>query len=155
VSIAAAPRPFPDCSVPGPAPVIRVGIVAPARPPGAGLWKRPLGAIAFGIDGAPAPVISLFLGDIVRLVAGVRVLGALEAQWPAEMRERIIGRVIGRVLAHEIGHYLLRTPRHGSAGLMRPVHLTPTLVGQERRAFTLSKSEAAHVAFQAETETAR
>ena len=144
-----------DCSAPVFSPVIRVSIAESLRPPiapaPAGRRREPqpraaLGAITFGGDGAPSPLISVFLGDIVQLVAGARVLGAQESQWPATMRERILGRVIGRVLAHEIGHYLLRTRDHGRAGLMRPVHATLTLVAPERKPFTLSKPEALRLA---------
>jgi len=142
-----------DCSAPVFSPVIRVAIGESLRPPivpPAGRRREPqpraaLGAITFGDDGAPSPLISVFLGDILRLIAGARVLGAQEPQWPATMRERIVGRVIGRVLAHEIGHYLLRTRDHGRAGLMRPVHATPTLVAPERKPFTLSKPEASRI----------
>jgi hypothetical protein len=100
----------------------------------------PLGAIAFDQDGNPAPVIAIYISDILRLVSGVRVLGAAESQWPPLMRDRIVGRVIGRVLAHEIGHYALRTPGHARVALMRVSHVMVALVGPERRPFTLSKA---------------
>jgi hypothetical protein len=147
-----------DCSAPVFSPVIRVAIADSLRPPAAPApagrrrelqARAALGAIAFGDDGTPSPQISVFLGDILRLIAGARVLGVQESQWPETMRERIVGRVIGRVLAHEIGHYLLRTRDHGRAGLMRPVHATLTLVGPERKPFTLSRPEAARFARQA------
>jgi hypothetical protein len=105
--------------------------------------SRPLGAITFDNDGNPAPVIAVYLADILRLVSRVRVLGAAEGQWPPLMRERIVGRVVGRVLAHEIGHYALRTTGHARAGLMRPVHVPLALVGPEARPFELSRAEAA------------
>lgn len=86
------------------------------------------------------PVIAIYISDILRLVSGVRVLGAAESQWPPLMRDRIVGRVIGRVLAHEIGHYALRTPGHARVALMRVSHVMVALVGPERRPFTLSKA---------------
>jgi hypothetical protein len=156
VPIAATPRPGSRQ-----APVIRVAIFDSMRAPRAGFrrgvneraepnQKRPLGAITFGSDGEPSPVISIFMGDILRLIAGARLFGAVESQWPAMLRERIIGRVIGRVLAHEIGHYLLRMPGHSGAGLMRPNHLALMLVAPERRPFALSKPEAARLARRAQ-----
>jgi len=146
ISIAAAD----DCSAPPFAPVIRVVFVNSMR-----ARVAVLGAISFDDDGAPAPAVSIFLGDIRRLIAGSRVLGAPESQWPTTVRDRIVGRVVGRVLAHEIGHYLLRTPGHGRAGLMRPMHLTPMLVAPERTPFALARAEAARLAQQARLEEAR
>jgi hypothetical protein len=145
-----------DCSAPIASPVVRVTVAHARRVPAGRRLpaaprrseSQPLGAITFSEDGTPSPVISLFLADIFQLVAGARVLGALESQWPPEMRERIVGRVIGRVLAHEIGHYLLRTRDHGRDGLMRPNHLAFMLVAPERRPFALSKPEAARFARQ-------
>ena len=138
-----------DIAAPGAASVdgeaLTVVVEAP-RSPAASRWRRPLGAITFRPDGTPTPVIALFLADIIYFVSGARVLGTFECQWPQTMRERILGRVVGRVLAHEIGHYLLRSPRHGDAGLMQPVQFGDVLVGPERRAFALSKAEAARIA---------
>ena len=68
-------------------------------------------------DGAPAPAITVFLTDIEQFIAGARVLGAAGWQWPPALRDQILGRVLGRVLAHEIGHYVLRSPRHAADGL--------------------------------------
>jgi hypothetical protein len=125
--------------------VVTVAIVEQAGAPESAA-SRPLGAIAFDEDGKPATVIAVYLADILRLVSGVRVLGAAESQWPPLMRQRIVGRVIGRVLAHEIGHYTLRTPDHARAGLMRRAHVPLALVAPERRPFALSKAEAARLA---------
>jgi hypothetical protein len=49
------------------------------------------------------------------------------------------------VLAHEIGHYVLRSPRHGPGGLMQPVQFADVLVAAERRVFGLSAAEAARL----------
>ena len=136
-----------DCSAPRSAPVIRVVFVDSMR-----RRTAVLGAISFDDDGVPSPAISIFLGDIRQLIAGARVLGTTESQWPLVVRDRIAGRVIGRVLAHEIGHYLLRMPGHGRAGLMRPNHIMPMLVAPERRPFALTRPETARLAQQAREE---
>ena len=128
----------------GRAGVITVAIVETPRVPASAV-SRPLGAIVFD-EGEPAPVIAVYLAEILRLVSDVRVLGAAESQWPPLMRERIVGRVIGRVLAHEVGHYALRTTAHTRAGLMRPTHVPMALVAPESRPFVLSKAEAARLA---------
>jgi hypothetical protein len=131
---------------PGGRGVLTVVVVETPRSSAANRWRQPLGAITFGADGTPAPVIEVFLADIRCFISTARVLGAFEWQWPRTMREEILGRVLGRVMAHEIGHYVLRSPRHGSAGLMKQVQFGDAFVGLERRGFALSNAEAASVA---------
>ena len=137
-----------DSDTPGAAPgdheVLTVVVV---EMPGASAvtWRRPLGEVSFGPDGMPAPVIALFLAEIRCFISSARVLGAFEWQWPRRMREEILGRALGRVIAHEIGHYVLRSPRHGDAGLMKPVQFGDALIGLERQAFALSKADAARM----------
>jgi hypothetical protein len=106
-------------------------------------WRGALGAIAFAPDGAPATAITVFLTDIERLVAGVRLLGLSQWQWPASLREQLIGRVLGRVLAHEIGHYVLGSRRHAAAGLMGPLQLADDLISPSRHHFRLTPADAA------------
>ena len=105
-----------DLAVPGAASgdreILTIVVVETPQSPPAGKWRRPLGAITFDPNGTPAPVITVFVADILRFVSGARVLGTFEWQWPRTMRDEIVGRVLGRVLAHEIGHYVLRSPRH-------------------------------------------
>jgi hypothetical protein len=138
-----------DVAAPGEAPGDRellTVVVETPRSPAAAKWRRPLGEITFDPNGTPAPVIAVFLADILRFLSGARVLGTFEWQWPRTMRDEILGRVLGRVLAHEIGHYVLRSPRHADAGLMKPVHFGDALVGHGRYGFALSRAEAARVA---------
>jgi hypothetical protein len=105
--------------------------------------SAPLGAIAFAPDGAPATAITVFLTDIERLVAGARLMGLSQWQWPASLREHLLGRVLGRVLAHEIGHYVLRTRQHAADGLMGPVQLADDLISPSRHHFRLTAADAA------------
>jgi hypothetical protein len=109
-------------------------------------WTGPLGAITFATDGAPAPAITVFLTDIERLVLGAHVLGLSEWQWPATLRDQLIGRALGRVLAHEIGHYLLRSKGHAAEGLMRPQQLYDDLISPSRQRFRLSAAYATPLA---------
>jgi hypothetical protein len=53
----------------------------------------------------------VFLTGILKLIAGTPGLGAAAKEWPPAWQDQLIGRVVGRVIAHEIGHFLLRTPR--------------------------------------------
>ena len=104
-------------------------------------WRGALGAVTFAPDGVPVPVITVFLRELDQLVARASVLGTAETQWPAALRERVIGRVLGRVLAHEIGHIILRTAQHAGDGLMRPLQFANDLVSPSRRRFTLAPIE--------------
>jgi hypothetical protein len=104
-----------------------------------------LGTIVFGPDGTPEPRITLFLDEVLRFVAGARVAGADEWQWPQLLREQILGRILGRVMAHEIGHYVLRNRQHARAGLMRSIQRSDELAAPSRAGFTLSTDEAARL----------
>jgi hypothetical protein len=130
---------------------LAVAVVTGSDTSGAPFLRPPLGAIRFDPDGAPAPEITLFLGAIQRFVSTARVLGVDDARWPGGLRERIVGRAAGRVLAHEIGHYLLRTPRHDTVGLMRSMRSADDFASPARGAFELSKATAARLA-QAQTQ---
>jgi hypothetical protein len=106
-------------------------------------WRGALGAITFAPGGEPTPAITVFLTDIERFIAGAHVFGTFEWQWPHLLREQVLGRVLGRVLAHEIGHYVLRSPRHAADGLMRSLQLADDLVAPSRQRYTLTRAEAA------------
>ena len=108
-------------------------------------WRGALGAITFGPDGAPLPAITLYVTDIEQLVIEARLLRPFARLWPPALREEVLGRVLGRVLAHEIGHYVLRSPRHAAAGLMRPLQLADDLVAPSRHRFTLTAADAARL----------
>lgn len=125
--------------------VLTVVPVARRAPTPAAGWRAALGAITFAPDGEPAPAITVFLTDIERLVAAAHVFGASPWQWPPTLRQQILGRVLGRVLAHEIGHYVLRSPEHAAAGLMRPLQYSDDLVAPSRRLFALTAAEAARL----------
>src|SRR3954454_9270828 len=120
---------------------LTVVVVASARVRPAANSPAALGFVTFGVDGRPAPVITIIGDDLLRLVAAAQLFGAREWQWPRTMRELVVGRVLGRVLAHEIGHYLLRSPHHGGDGLMRSLHIADALVAPDHRAFRLSQHE--------------
>jgi len=57
------------------------------------------------------------------------------------MRDRILGRIAGRVLAHEIGHFVLRSPRHASRGLMRPIQSIAELIAGNGDIFGLTPDD--------------
>jgi hypothetical protein len=108
-------------------------------------WRGALGAITFASDGAPVPAITLYVTDIEEFVIGARLFRGFGRFWPRALREELLGRVLGRVLAHEIGHYLLRSPRHAADGLMRPLQLADDLVEPTRHRFALTAADAARL----------
>jgi hypothetical protein len=125
-----------------------VTIVVPTRTRRAAAtaaWRGALGAITFDPDGAPMPVITVFLTDLQHIIAGARMLGMHEWQWPPSLRDEIFGRVLGRVLAHEIGHYMLRSRQHAPYGLMQSLQFADDLVAPSRHRFTLTPAEAARL----------
>jgi len=132
-----------DCRVLTVVPVV----VSPgaARPAGAPGWRGALGQIRFGPDGEPENAVTVFITDIEQFIAGAPIFGAFLSMRAPALRNQLFGRVLGRVLAHEIGHYVLRTPRHDADGLMRPLQLAVDLMSPSRHRFTLTAAEVARV----------
>jgi hypothetical protein len=104
-----------------------------------------LGTVAFDPDGTPEPRVTVFLDEVLRLMASARLFGAAAWQWPRLLREQIVGRALGRVLAHEIGHYVLSNRQHTQMGLMRPTQRSDELGAPSRAGFRLSAAEAARL----------
>jgi hypothetical protein len=104
-----------------------------------------LGEVAFRPDGTPEPRVSLFLNALLTLIADTRAMSLAAWQSPRVLRDLIVGRAVGRVLAHEIGHYILATRTHGTAGLMRSSQRSDELVAPSRAGFKLSALEAARI----------
>jgi hypothetical protein len=92
-----------------------------------------LAAIRFANDGSPTNQIELFYPGVMRLAT---MLG---------VRDRLAPRMAGRALAHEIGHFLLRSPRHASDGLMVAVHRAAELANTDRALFVLSTADVARL----------
>jgi len=105
-----------------------------------------LGAITFADDGTPYSIVTVFFDLLLRSLGLARIGDAGEDRWPAELRQRVVGRALGRVIAHEIGHYLLASRRHSSNGLMRAVQPYRELFGEADAGFVLSRSEARRLA---------
>ena len=98
-----------------------------------------LGLIRFR-DDVPDSEIVMYPDAIAALVSTTR-FGTDDIFSPAAFRDLILGRVLGRALAHEIGHFLLRSRVHSSAGLMRAFQPVAALVAPDRRDFGLSSDE--------------
>lgn len=78
---------------------------------------RGLGWIPF-VDGQPTRRIAVSLPRARQLLQNAHFIGRPLPEWPG-MFERFLAQAIGRVIAHEIGHYVLRSSSHQSAGLMQ------------------------------------
>jgi hypothetical protein len=98
-----------------------------------------LGLIHFR-DDVPDSEIVMYPDAIAALVSTTR-FGTDDLFSPAAFRDLILGRVLGRALSHEIGHFLLRSRVHSSAGLMRALQPVAALVAPDRRDFGLSPDE--------------
>ena len=98
-----------------------------------------LGTIWFAEDGTPAETIAVSLGAVSARVMRSGVGGRSIASWPPALAGAAIGRALGRVLAHEIGHYLLASPAHSKAGLMRAGFDGRQLAAWDRRSFVLDR----------------
>ena len=102
--------------------------------------SSPFGSMRF-VSGVPEPVVFLHYDAIRRAIADGVALGLREGQWPAALRDRVLGRIVGRVLAHEIGHFVLRSPRHASRGLMRPIQYIAELIAGDGELFGLTPED--------------
>lgn len=105
-------------------------------------WRKEtgaLGSIVFTGD-APEPAIALYPGAASALITAV-ASSRRENTWPAAPRDRVLARVLGRALAHEIGHFLLRSKSHSTAGLMRAEQIGTELMAPDHSGFLLSADE--------------
>jgi len=135
----------PCSAAPDDSTILTIVVVQERQAAATASWHRPLGAMSFASDGAPSPTITVFLTGIQQLIAATPGLGAAEKASPPARHDQMVGRVVGRVVAHEIGHFLLRTPQHTAAGLMRSLQRADELEAPWGRGFTLSPAEAARL----------
>lgn len=103
--------------------------------PDRGMAAASLGSIRF-LNGVPEPAIVLYPRAIAALLSATPGTFAVNAE--GVLRDFIVGRVLGRALAHEVGHFLLRSQQHSSAGLMRALQPAADLVEPGRQRFALS-----------------
>jgi hypothetical protein len=77
-----------------------------------------LGWIAF-VDSRPRPEITVSTTAARRLMERGRWMGRSMASLPPAAARVFVQRTLARAIAHEVGHYLLGSPRHDRRGLMR------------------------------------
>ena len=104
--------------------------MVPAPASGPGLSSIPADTLGFSyVDSdAASGVLATVYGDRVLTMAT-----RAKADFP---------RLLGNTIAHEIGHMLLGTPAHASAGLMRAVWVDAELERYVDRDWMFSKAEA-------------
>jgi hypothetical protein len=95
-----------------------------------------LGSIWFD-DGIPSRAIAIDADAIAARALEAASSGRPLDRWPPGLAALVTSRALGRVLAHEIGHYLLASPAHSPAGLMRPAFNGRQLADWDRRGFQL------------------
>jgi len=115
-----------------------VTLIHAAQRPATTGRRAPLGAILFDHDNVPATTITIDVAAVTATVVGVRWGGRTLDQWPAALRDAVVGRALGRVLAHEIGHYLLASRAHGDEGLMRAIFDGDELARPGRTTFAMA-----------------
>ncbi len=93
------------------------------------------------IDGRPGRTITLSIAAARHLMRQDPVVRSLLGRVSARVVEAWAGRMLGRALAHELGHFVLGTPRHTSVGLMRATHSVQAFVEPARGAFRLAPVE--------------
>jgi hypothetical protein len=115
---------------------VRLAAVAQRSRASAGAF----GSIQF-VSGRPEPLVFLHYDAIGRAMAESVAFGLRNEQWPPALRDRVLGRIVGRVLAHEIGHFVLGSPRHASRGLMRPIQYIAELIAGTGELFGLTEED--------------
>jgi len=102
-----------------------------------------LGSIRF-LDGVPEPAIVLYPHVVAALLSATPGHPIVNSE--GALRDLILGRALGRALAHEIGHFLLRSQRHSTVGLMRAFQPTEDLMDPNRHRFGLSADDVRRLA---------
>ena len=94
-------------------------------------------------NGAPTHRIQVSKTAAAALLATTSWAGGSRAviDGPVGLRSVAFGRIVGRALAHEIGHYLLASPRHADRGLMQALISSKDLVSPGTSIFTLGDAD--------------
>ncbi len=92
-------------------------------------------------EGHATPYIHLWLGGAEALARNSESDGQSFTMKPAVERDAILLRMLGVALAHELGHYLLDTSRHSSAGLLRQTMAAREMEQPNPAHFRLSRKQ--------------
>jgi hypothetical protein len=107
--------------------------------------RSPLGWIEFVDGGQPAQTITVSARTARMMQQDGRWLGRPLGSLPFGAGQSFLSRALGRAIAHEIGHYVLRSTAHSSAGLMR-AHFSVADIMDRRAHFRLGPEDEARLA---------
>lgn len=96
--------------------------------------------IWFDTPTRPGREIQASVAAARRMVSGVRPGGRSLRLFPG-MEETLLGRALGRSIAHEVGHFLLASPQHTDAGLMRAIFVPDDLLRFDEEDYALAPAE--------------
>ena len=77
-----------------------------------------LGWIRF-VNGQPEPIVSVSIDRARRALADAVWMGRQLHTLPPAVTRRFLSQAVARTIAHEMGHFVLRSALHQSAGLMK------------------------------------
>jgi hypothetical protein len=95
-----------------------------------------IGWIVFDDQGAPTHNIHLSFGNAMELLRAAEGAGTVSRMTTLEVRT-LMSRALGRALAHELGHYLLASKTHTTAGLMKASRSASEFLGPQHDAFAI------------------
>jgi hypothetical protein len=108
--------------------------------------RVPLGWIEFVDHEQPAQTITVSARTARTMQQEGRWLGRPLGTVPLGSSQTFVSRALGRAIAHEIGHYVLRSTAHSSAGLMRPRFTVADIMDGRRSHFRLGRDEEVRLA---------
>lgn len=111
-----------------------------------------IGWIVFDDAGAPTRNIHLSFGNAMALIRAAEGVGTVSRMTTLEIRT-LVSRALGRALAHELGHYLLASKTHTTAGLMKASRSASDFLGPQRDAFAIDPALKSVVSAQLRTTT--
>jgi hypothetical protein len=107
-----------------------------------------LGWIDF-VDGEPARTITASVTAAKALAGRGFWAGRTVSAWPPGLGDIFLVRALGRAIAHEVGHYVLRSKAHTTAGLMRATFTAEELMARSLAHYRLQPADAARLEAQA------
>jgi hypothetical protein len=111
----------------------------PGRTPKGG--QTPIGWVEFHRPDDPDQEIHVSRGNGMKLLRQSAGLGRSVERMPPSEINTLLGRMLGRALAHELGHFLLRSSNHTTAGLMRAGRAVREFLAPGRRGFEVDAAQ--------------
>ena len=103
--------------------------------------QTPVGWVEFHRPDEPDQEIHVSHGNGLKLLRQSAGLGRSIDRMPPTEINLLLGRMLGRALAHELGHFLLRSRIHTTAGLMRTGRSVSEFFAPGRRGFEVDAAQ--------------